>query len=295
MRPVTGGPAQPNVFRESGGRGLPTRTFTDRMTLGSGNERDRSLLLRPRAHRRRRVGRVPGAWRAAQRRRVRPQGRPAARRQQRRERRRISADAGEGPRALTDIETVVTGHYPATLKMDDLRTYGDFVREFVQEVQAAKRAGRTIDDFVDGWTLPERYRTEGTCWRPTCARCGRTSKWSGTRRSSRPRRSRQVVHTLKRSLSRRERLRVRGALCRTSPRGRIFGGQPPSPCPPAGGRGEVRFLPRPTRTNRLTTSAKRRLADPITPEETFSQAPRTSCSVTTGATGADSAPANGGD
>src|SRR4029079_7905782 len=27
MRPVSGGPAQPNLFAESGGRGLPTRTF----------------------------------------------------------------------------------------------------------------------------------------------------------------------------------------------------------------------------------------------------------------------------
>ncbi|MGZ4810774.1 MAG: MBL fold metallo-hydrolase, partial [Thermoanaerobaculia bacterium] len=39
MRPVTGGPAQPNVFAENEGRGLPTRTFTDRMTIGGGEER----------------------------------------------------------------------------------------------------------------------------------------------------------------------------------------------------------------------------------------------------------------
>lgn len=39
MRPVTGGPAQPNIFRENDGRSLPGRTFKDRMTLGSGNGR----------------------------------------------------------------------------------------------------------------------------------------------------------------------------------------------------------------------------------------------------------------
>src|SRR5258705_506120 len=39
MRPVAGGPPQPNPFKESNGRGLPTRTFKDRLTLGSGDER----------------------------------------------------------------------------------------------------------------------------------------------------------------------------------------------------------------------------------------------------------------
>src|SRR5215813_3731908 len=38
MRPVTGGPEQPNVFKDKNGLGLPGRTFKDRMTLGSGDE-----------------------------------------------------------------------------------------------------------------------------------------------------------------------------------------------------------------------------------------------------------------
>src|SRR5262249_26207132 len=39
MRPCTGGPEQPNVFKEKNGLGLPNRTFKDRMTLGNGDER----------------------------------------------------------------------------------------------------------------------------------------------------------------------------------------------------------------------------------------------------------------
>ena len=42
MRPYTGRTEPPeNVFEESNGRGLPTRTFTDRMTLGSGADQIR--------------------------------------------------------------------------------------------------------------------------------------------------------------------------------------------------------------------------------------------------------------
>ena len=44
MRPVTGiakpgAPAGPNIFKENGGRGMAKRTFKDRMTLGTGNDR----------------------------------------------------------------------------------------------------------------------------------------------------------------------------------------------------------------------------------------------------------------
>ena len=62
---------------------------------------------------------------------------------------------------MTDIDTVITGHYPTTLTMADLETYGGFVREFVQAVQAAKRNGRTIEEFVSTWKLPERFVKEG--------------------------------------------------------------------------------------------------------------------------------------
>jgi glyoxylase-like metal-dependent hydrolase (beta-lactamase superfamily II) len=54
MRPVAGGPAQPNPFREAGGRGLPTRTFRDALAFGSGRLRIERRGLpgaRRRAHR----------------------------------------------------------------------------------------------------------------------------------------------------------------------------------------------------------------------------------------------------
>ena len=63
--------------------------------------------------------------------------------------------------ALPNIDTVITGHNQTTLTMADLKTYGDFNREFVQAVQEAKKAGRTIDDVVNGWKVPERFLKDG--------------------------------------------------------------------------------------------------------------------------------------
>jgi len=42
MSPVTGGPEQPNVFKEKNGLSLPRRTFKDRMTLGNCKSRSRA-------------------------------------------------------------------------------------------------------------------------------------------------------------------------------------------------------------------------------------------------------------
>ncbi|MGZ7079301.1 MAG: MBL fold metallo-hydrolase, partial [Thermoanaerobaculia bacterium] len=161
MRPVTGGPAQPNVFAENEGRGLPTRTFTDRMTIGGGEERI-ELYYFGRAH-------TSGdAWVVFPALRVLHSGDAFAHKGVPVLDAKNGASGVEYPltlaraiATLTDIDTVITGHYHATLKMADLRAYANFVREFVHAVQAAKKSGRTIDDFVNGWKLPERSVNEG--------------------------------------------------------------------------------------------------------------------------------------
>jgi glyoxylase-like metal-dependent hydrolase (beta-lactamase superfamily II) len=161
MRPVAGGPAQPNIFKENDGRGLPARTFKDRMTIGSGNERI-ELYYFGRAH----TG--GDAWIVFPALRVLHAGDVFASKAVPPLDVNNGASGVEYPRtiargaaALANIDAVITGHYQTTLTMADLKTYGDFTREFVQAVQEAKKAGRTIDDFVNNWKLPERFVKEG--------------------------------------------------------------------------------------------------------------------------------------
>ena len=161
MRPVTGGPEQPNVFKDKNGLGLPKRTFKDRMTLGSGDERIELYHFGP-AH----TG--GDAWVVFPALRVLHSGDAFALKIVP----LIDANNGgsgvEYPKtiaktvaALKNVDTIITGHNPTTLTMADLKTYGDFTREFVQTVQAAKKAGRTIDDVVNSWKIPERFQKEG--------------------------------------------------------------------------------------------------------------------------------------
>jgi glyoxylase-like metal-dependent hydrolase (beta-lactamase superfamily II) len=161
MRPVSGGPAQPDIFRESGGRGLPRRTFEDRLTLGSGEERIDLYWFGP-AHT------AGDAWVVFPALSVLHAGDVFAHKAL------APLDANNGASgvaypqtiaaavaALSKIETVVSGHYPSTLAMADLETYGQFIGEFVEAVRKAKRAGGTIDDFVKAWKIPERFLDQG--------------------------------------------------------------------------------------------------------------------------------------
>jgi cyclase len=161
MRPVTGGPEQPNVFKEKNGLGLPKRTFKDRMTLGAGDERI-ELYYFGRAH----TG--GDAWVVFPALRALHSGDAFAIKNIP----LIDANNGgsgvEYPKTiakaaatLKNIDTVITGHTPTTLTIADLKTYADFTREFVQTVQAAKKAGRTIDDVVNSWKTPERFQKVG--------------------------------------------------------------------------------------------------------------------------------------
>lgn len=161
MRPVTGGPSQRNLFKENEGRGLPTRTFKDQMTIGSGDDRVELHWFGP-AH----TG--GDAWVVFPSARVVHAGDVFAYKAV------PPLDVNNGasgvgyPRtlaravaALGDIDVVITGHYPTPLTVADLKMYGEFVGEFVGAVQQAKRSGRTVDDFVRAWKIPDRFLAEG--------------------------------------------------------------------------------------------------------------------------------------
>ncbi|MNC92708.1 hypothetical protein D3C83_91800 [compost metagenome] len=45
--------------------------------------------------------------------------------------------------------------------MADVKMYSEFIREFVDAVRAAKKAGRTIDDVARTWKVPERFTAAG--------------------------------------------------------------------------------------------------------------------------------------
>ena len=49
------------------------------------------------------------------------------------------------------------GHADAQTTVAELSEYGAFIREFTSAVRAAKKAGKTVDQFVKEWKTPAKY------------------------------------------------------------------------------------------------------------------------------------------
>ncbi len=147
---------QPNIFTAHGGRGMPKRTFKDSLTIGSGADRI-ELHYFGRAH----TG--GDAYVVFPALRVMHVGDTFPNRDL------PIMDLNNGgsgvafaatldrAAALPGIDTIINGHSPTTMTPADVKTYAEFIREFVTTVQAAKQAGRTVDDVVASWTTPAKY------------------------------------------------------------------------------------------------------------------------------------------
>jgi glyoxylase-like metal-dependent hydrolase (beta-lactamase superfamily II) len=162
MAPVTGlgqpgAPPAPNIFEQNQGRGLPKRTFKDRMTLGSGADRI-DLYYFGRGH-------TNGdAWILFPSLRVVHAGDIVSGKNL------PLLDAnngGSGVEIGTTIgkahstfsksaDTVITGH-STQMTMPELLQYAEFNREFLAAVREGKKTGRSVEDVAKSWTMPAKY------------------------------------------------------------------------------------------------------------------------------------------
>ena len=150
-------PAQ-TIFQLNGGKGMPKRTFQDKMTLFKGAD-EVDLFYFGRGH-------TNGdAWVLFPALRVVHAGDifsgknlPL-----------LDSNNGGSAALIADslqkgldtlnakADTIITGHNPQ-MTMADLREYIAFNREFFSEAQAAKKAGKSVDAAVAAWKMPAKYK-----------------------------------------------------------------------------------------------------------------------------------------
>jgi glyoxylase-like metal-dependent hydrolase (beta-lactamase superfamily II) len=163
MRPASGitpppGQAPPgNIFKANNGRGMPKRTFTDKMTIGKGADQI-DLYYFGRGH-------TNGdAWVVFPALRFMHAGDIFSGKNV------PLLDANNGgsgieigktlARAAQDaknVDSIITGH-STVMTVADLREYAAFNDDFVAAVREAKKAGRTVDEFAASWKIPEKYK-----------------------------------------------------------------------------------------------------------------------------------------
>ena len=145
-----------NIFTENNGRGLPKRTFTDRLTLGSGADQI-DLRYFGRGHTNGDAWVIFPALRVVHAGDIFPGKQLPI---------MDSNNGGSGVEyadtlmkahgGLTNVDSIITGH-STVMTMNDLREFADFNRDFVNAVRDAKKTGRSVDEITGSWTVPTKY------------------------------------------------------------------------------------------------------------------------------------------
>jgi cyclase len=154
-------PNPPNIFRDNNGRGLPKRTFADRMTIGSGRDQI-DLHYFGRAHTNGDAMVYFPAHRVLHMADVFP-GKELP-----------IMDGNNGGTAVGYADTlaraaafieknadvIVNGHFATQTALADLKDYIQFVRGYVKDVQAVKSKGGTVDQAAESWKPPAGYTAQ---------------------------------------------------------------------------------------------------------------------------------------
>jgi glyoxylase-like metal-dependent hydrolase (beta-lactamase superfamily II) len=147
---------QANIFKENGGKGMPKRTFKERMTLGRGADQI-DLYYFGRAHTGGDAYVVFPALRVMHVGDTFPtRDLPIMDKNNGGSGIAFAATLSKAAQ-IANIDTIINGHNPTTTTPADLRLYAEFIGDFVRTVQDVKRLGGTVEDVVKGWKTPAKY------------------------------------------------------------------------------------------------------------------------------------------
>ena len=145
-----------NIFEQNQGRGLPKKTYKDKLTLGSGPDRI-DLFYFGRGH-------TDGdTWVVFPALRIVHAGDifsgknlPLLDTNNGGTGLEIGDTLAKAHGSLGNIETIITGH-SVQMTMADLKQYSDFNPEFLAFVQSGKKAGQTAAQIAGAWKMPSKY------------------------------------------------------------------------------------------------------------------------------------------
>ena len=157
MNPVAGLGPTPNVFKDNPGKGMPKRTFKDKLTLGSGADQIDLYYFGPAhtggdafvafpAHRVMHVGDTfPN------------KGLPIMDKNNGGSGVEYATTIRKAVQGVPNIDTIINGHTPANTTPADMTQFADFVADFVAHVQAGKKAGKSAEQVAKEWTTPAKF------------------------------------------------------------------------------------------------------------------------------------------
>ena len=147
-----------DIFKQNGGRGMPKRTFKDKMSIGSGADRVDLYYFGPGHTNGDAVVVFPADRTAHIGDLFAGKGLPL-----------VDADNGGSVLHYPDtldrayagihgVDTLINGHSPTTTTFADLKEFAQFNRDFVTWAQAELKAGKTPEEAAAEWTVPAKYQ-----------------------------------------------------------------------------------------------------------------------------------------
>lgn len=149
-------PPKPTIFQQNAGKGLPTRTFNDKLSIGDGADRvdvyyfgrghtnGDALIVFP-VHQTMHAGDLFSGKNIPL----------------------IDSNNGgsavDYPETLSklhggvkNVTSIITGH-STVVTWDDLREYAEFNRDFLNAMREAKKSGKSAEEAAGSWTIPSKY------------------------------------------------------------------------------------------------------------------------------------------
>jgi glyoxylase-like metal-dependent hydrolase (beta-lactamase superfamily II) len=149
--------AGPNVFQQNPGKGMPTRTFKDKMAIGSGAD-EVDLYYFGRGHTNGDAFIVFPALRFMHAGDIfSGKNLPLLDANNGGTGVEIGATLAKAHSGITGVDSVITGH-STVMTWADLAEYAQFNQDFLADVQAGVQAGKTPDEIAAAWKIADKYK-----------------------------------------------------------------------------------------------------------------------------------------
>jgi cyclase len=147
----------PNVFQQNPGKGMPKRTFKDKMTIGEGADQI-DLYYFGRGHTNGDAWIVWPALRFAHAGDIfSGKNLPLLDTNNGGSGVEIGNSLQKAHDGIKNVDSVITGH-STVMTWADLEEYAQFNKDFLADVQAALKAGKTPEEITASWKISDKYK-----------------------------------------------------------------------------------------------------------------------------------------
>jgi len=147
----------PSVFQQNPGKGMPKHTFADKMTVGKGPD-EIDLYYCGRGHTNGDAWVVWPALRFAHAGDLfARKGLPLLDTNNGGSGVEIGTTLQKAHDTIKDVDSLITGH-STVMTWADLAEYAQFNQEFLADVQAALKAGKSADEIAAAWKMNDKYK-----------------------------------------------------------------------------------------------------------------------------------------